>query len=183
MDIASCKFCSSPIIKQNQFSGTRKYCSTICIKRAHAHKAGRNKLSRFNPNGVDPLYWETPTGKGYVWEKFAAKLLNGVHVNAETMNRPFDVDVNGATYDIKVSTLYKRKLKRGKPYGLQKTINGTWSFKIQPNQTPDFFFCICLDGASVVKILKIPRGQHPTLGLCIGHQSKYDKFIFPIPSK
>lgn len=144
----------------------KRYCSTICIKRAW--------LARKNPNSIfnnSPEFWKTETGKAVYWEKWAARRLGAKHL---MFNRNLgDLDWNGKIIDVKVCNLYKRKLKRGQP---TKNIFGNWVFNRNKPKNIDYFLCICLIGKKIEKILLIPNNEFPKIGLTIGKKSYFDKF-------
>ena len=161
----TCLFCNKPTPRP-------RYCSTICIKRAWYLRNNPNVKSYFAKN---PDFWKTETGIGLKWEKYGAKLLKAKHLLFN--NRGSDLDWNGKMVDVKSAKLYKRKLKRGKPYGLKHKVLGTWVFHFENKTNPDFFLCICLIENKPFKILLIPNNNLPRKGITVGWKSYYNKFL------
>lgn len=164
------------ICKQNE--ARKKYCSPSCIKRAYVLRKFPNRRSSYNNN---PLFWESETGIGFKWEKYAAELLKAQHI-------PFNMGTdlllsNGEGVDVKVCTLYKRKNKRGKP--IKKDQTGWWVFNInKKKESTHWFFCICLNQDQTInKQFLIPAEimyQRKT-GITVGETSQiFNKFLYKL---
>jgi len=154
-----------------------KYCSVRCNKRAWVVRKKKNLCSKFLI-GTEEAYLKSASGKALFWEIWAAKKLGAIHLNAETMNQPSDLDLNGVKIDVKVAELWKRKMKRGR-----KTINisGTWCFHSETWNSSDLFLCIGLIDGQPIKIFQIPNFEMPKKGCTIGrYKSKYDKFLIKL---
>ncbi len=151
----------------------KKYCSVKCIKRAWYLKNNPEIRSYLNNN---PKFWESETGIGFKWEKYAAKLLKAKHL--EFNNGP-DLDWNGIGVDVKVCNLYKRKNKRNKKCDINKQ-KGWWVFnKNNDKKEVKYFFCICLkEDGNIEKQLLIPSNKFLGNGITVGSKSKFDEFIF-----
>ena len=159
-----CLFCKSIIPEK------RTFCSPKCVKKSW--------YLRRNPNcyySGSKKFWESATGIGFKWEKFAAKLLGAQHL--EFNNRGSDLLLKNKYIDVKVSSINKRKNKRGKPIIGKQT--GTWNFRLGKSK-PDYLFLICLnENKKIEKILMIPFNEvKATSGMVIGKYSKYDKFLY-----
>lgn len=131
-----------------------------------------------NPNcyyGKDNAkFWKSETGVGFYWERYVAKMIGGTHL--EFNKNGSDIDWNGKLVDVKTSSLYHRKNKRGKPViGEQK---GVWGFK-RGKAKSDFFFFVCLLDGKPFKFYLVPDSYFPKSGTVIGWESAYDKFLYP----
>lgn len=147
-----------------------KYCSVKCIKRAWYLR--KNPVSYF---GDDKRFWGTETGIGLRWELFVAKLLNAKHL---LFNKGPDLDWDGKSVDVKVSNLYFRKNKRGKPVSSKQS--GYWVFNRNKSKKIDLFFCVALKDGKPYKMLLMPDANFPKIGLVIGWKSSYDRFLFKV---
>lgn len=147
-----------------------KYCSKLCIKRNYQIK--KVKTSRFkNTEG----YEKTATGKSVIWEKWAAEFLGAEWVNEEVMGNSYDLKLGRLKIDVKVSSYFVRKTKRGKIWNG----GGVWGFKPNAFLKPEinYFLCICLKNDLPIKVLLIPSSIYQSKkGICIGEFSKYDKY-------
>lgn len=162
-----CLFCNN-LIPPNR----KKYCSTICVKRAWQLRHYPNTKSYFAKN---PDFWKTETGIGFRWEKWGAKLLKAKHLKFNKNGG--DLDWNGKIVDVKSSILYKRKIKRNKPVKSEQA--GCWGFNRGKIKPIDYFLCICVLNDKPKKVLLIPNNKFSKTGIVIGHKSKYDKFKIP----
>lgn len=167
--MTNCILCSKKI-PPNRY----KYCSKPCIKRAYYLRKKPSTKSFFVKNSG---FWSTETGIGLKWEKFANKILKGEHLMFN-VGGP-DLIVNGKRVDVKSSSLYKRKNKRGKSVVGKQF--GVWRFK-RGTDDVDYFFCICLLNNLPYKILYIPSKDFPKNGIMVGKNSIYDKFIYNLPA-
>lgn len=93
------------------------------------------------------------------------------------MNKPFDIKLNGKMIVVKSCGIYRRKAKRGKP--VRKKQAGWWNFTAGKQQA-DYYLCFCLVEQKLVKTYLIP-GKIFGKGVCLGQQSKYDKYIMQPP--
>lgn len=149
----------------------KKYCSTACVKRAWYI---RNTTGRCFFKS-DPAFWNTETGIGFTWEKYAAEKLNATHLKFNSKGA--DLEKNGEFIDVKSCNLYRRKNRRGSPVKTKQA--GNWVFnrnKLKDNV--DWFFCICLDKNKVVKEYMIPAHKFGIKGVTIGNKSAFDEFLF-----
>lgn len=162
--MTTCLFCNKPIAVNR-----RKYCSIICIKRAWYIRNNPNCKSYFTKN---PEFWNTETGVGFKWEKYAAKFLKAKH---NEFIKGIDLNWNGKLVDVKACNLYKRKFKRGKSVVGEQS--GNWVFNRNKIKPVDFFFCCCLKDNKLIKKYLIPNSNFPKIGAVIGLKSKYDKFL------
>jgi len=147
----------------------KRYCSTICIKRAWYLRQNPNRKSYFVGN---PEFWNTETGKGFKWEQYSAKFLGANHL--EFNNSGADLDWKGKLVDVKSCNLYKRKSKRGKAVSGDQS--GWWVFNRNKQKLIDYFFCIALKDNKPVKHFLIPSKHFASKGIVVGQHSKYDKF-------
>jgi hypothetical protein len=161
-----CVFCGLSTINNN------KYCDVKCIKRAYYLRKNPDKKSILNGN---PDFWKTQTGIGYYWEKYVANKLNGEHL---PFNKDgIDVRVGGVNYDVKVCEAYKRKKHHGKLITTNPKYRW-WVFnKNKPKPCINFYYCICLTDGKPVKELVIPTSEFKGLGITVGTESVYNKFM------
>jgi len=164
-----CFFCSDEIpktrIKYNSKYGSNlKYCSTLCCKRAWYLKNDTPK--HFS------VFFGLPQ-KGIAWEEWFMKKYGGERPS-KSLNTPYDFILNNERIDLKVSNLYHRKMKRGKP--VKKNI-GWWCFHRNSDDL-DYVICIGLINDKPIKMFKIPNNEFPKSGITITpKKSKYDKYI------
>lgn len=149
----------------------KRYCSKKCIKVAWYVKNNPKAKSHHIKNSD---FFSSNTGIGYKWEKYVAKILGAEH---REFCRGVDLIWNGKTIDVKTSSLFKRRFKRGKP--VVKEQSGVWSFKFSHNRViPDYFFLVCINKSSVEKMYLIPSCELGKRGVVIGWKSIYDKYIY-----
>ena len=157
-------FCGN-IIPPNR----RKHCSKQCVKRAWYLRNTNSKSYFLEDEG----FWNTETGKGFWWERWASEKLGAKHLIFNS--RGCDLEKDGTLIDVKVCELYKRKRKHGRP---TKKIRGGWIFNRNMKKKCDFFYCICLLDDKLFKTYMIPSKHFPEKGVTIGWVSKYDKYLY-----
>lgn len=169
--MSNCKYCGINIPKTRIHENNRTiYCSIKCNQRAWIDRKN-SKITHFYLNSQDWL--KTCTGKGWLWEKFIANLING---KWQGFGKPVDIICNGEKIDVKSCELYKRKKKRGKEIN-QEIQSGWWVFNRNKNVGCDFFICIGLINGIPQKIFKIPNNVFKK-GLVISpHKSKYNQYL------
>jgi len=129
----------------------------------------RNKYGR-----TEQSLNNSTTYKGRAAELLALSILNGSKdMNAEIMNRSYDIEWNGFKIDVKSCELYKRKKKRGKIVGYS---SGWWVFNKNKGYS-DYYFCICLIDNNPVRYYLIPKDDF-NKGITVGQKSeKFDKYL------
>ena len=155
-----CAFCGErhTRLKPNSKKLPAKYCSTWCIQTASRLRLNPNIKSYF---GDKKGFWKTETGIGFRWEKYAADILEGKHM--EFNKKGIDIVTRHGNLDVKVCEKYRNQ----------------WVFnKNKPKDFIDYYFCICLDGDKPVKHLLIPTGDFKGKGITVGTKSKYDKYNY-----
>ena len=156
-----CIFCFK-IIPKNR----KKYCSTLCIKRAWyiKHLSPNNSIFTGNPQ------------KGIEWEQWFIKKYKAIRPS-KSFNTPYDFIWNDEKIDLKICELYKRKFKRGKKV---KNTVGWWTFNRNGNGA-DYILCLGLINNKIKKVFKIPDIIFPKSGTCISPlKSKYDEFLISL---
>lgn len=141
-----------------------KHCSTICVKRFWYIKKLKKDNSSFFGNRSKFL--KTETGLGFFWEQKVALMLGARHYPFNKYGGDILADIGWV--DVKVCNKYKTP--RG---GFQWVFN-----RNKKKKEVLWYFCVCLDGKKLVKMLLIPSSQFPKMGATVGSVSKYDKFIY-----
>src|SRR6478609_9639472 len=124
----------------------KKYCSSVCIKRAWY--VSHHPDTRIHKRDAD--FWKTETGIGFKWEKFGAKLLGAKHLKFNSGG--VDLNWNGLKVDVKAANIYKRKFKRGKAVNFTAQ-SGWWVFNRNKEKEVDWFLCIALLRNKPYKVL------------------------------
>jgi len=165
-----CQLCNNDVPINRAKHSRVKYCSEICNKRSWYYR--NVKVNNPVRGGFKQPVSESQ--KGYYWEEWATKLLQGaVNVNQDVLNQSYDLLYKGDKIDVKSCNLYKRKLKRGKPANSK----GWWVFNRNKRSEIDYFLCICLIEDKPFKTYMIPSLVFPEKGCVIGWKSKYDKYL------
>lgn len=114
------------------------------------------------------------TWKGRKGEQIALQILEGsIDMNADGLNKPYDIEWNGLKIDVKTCNLYKRKFKRG--VKVNKS-SGWWVFNKNKGYS-DKYFCICMIENIPVRYYLIPKEDF-NKGITIGQKSiKFDKYL------
>ena len=180
IDMFRCNFCGKPIpknrIDKSHIPGINLfYCSNLCNKRAYyVRNLKSNQVSRF----TDKKKWfKTETGKGWLWEKFVARLIGAKH---QPFGNSFDLLYKNNKVDVKTANLYFRKEKNGKP--IKNPQIGWWRFDRGTGQKNiDYFFCIGLIKNIPQKMFFIPNKNFGKRGVTISPKaSKYDKYLMSL---
>lgn len=157
------------ILRPNSTIIPAKYCSKKCIKRASYYRKNPMKRSYLR----NDEFWKTETGIGFRWEKWIADKIGAKHVEFNIGG--CDLEMDGQLIDVKACNLWRRKHKRGVPVKSEQS--GVWVFNRNKQKKCDWFYCVCLDGGSVVKVYKIPSDIFSKSGITIGNKSKYDEYL------
>lgn len=113
------------------------------------------------------------------WEMQIAKMLGAKDMNEDGMGKPYDLLWDGQRINLKVSHIFRRKMKRGKAVGF---CSGWWSFRSSLGRC-DFYLCIGLnDSDEIKKTLLLPWRNMPKNGLSVGvlKSKKFDKYAVSI---
>ena len=157
--LMKCLHCLQNTIPINR----KKYCSVKCNQRAWVKRKYPEVRSFFNK---DPKFWDTETGKGFLWEKYGANFLGAKHL--EFNGSGADIDWNGVLVDVKACEAWKRRPNH----------NGVWVFnRNKVKKEVKFFLCICLKDLKPYRIFLIPSSKFPRTGITVGEKSKYAEFI------
>lgn len=174
--MSKCLFCKKeiPPERYTKWHHKIKYCSPICGKRYIYLKNTKHKTSFFKNKNEWLL---TNMGKGYYWEVFANNILKG---ELQKFGSSFDILWKGKKVDVKSSSLYKRKYKRGKPVKGEQT--GWFTFHKYSRKKKDgidYLFCIGVIENKPYKMWLIPFDKVNKV-FCItpNPSKKYDKYLF-----
>ena len=131
--------------------------------------------ARKKRNSTKKSLSKSETWKGRRGELIALQILKGsVDMNADGLNKPYDIKWRGKKIDVKSCNLYKRKNKRGKP--VAKKQSGWWVFNKNKNYA-DKYFCICMAENIPIRYYLIPA-KNFNRGITIGQKSiKFDKYL------
>lgn len=148
-----------------------KYCSVECVKRGwYIRNLSDDVDSIFSDSDG---FWDTETGFGYMWEKYAADVMGAEHL--EFNGRGADLKWGNELVDVKACSLNKRKFKRGKP--VVNDQKGAWVFNRGKLKNIDWFFCLALVDNRIEKRFLIPGSVFPLGGITLGWVSKYDEYL------
>lgn len=172
-----CDFCSKQIPKERIHSvkttgGRVKYCSNRCNKLSWAKKHNQIKNSFENGNRSEWLISET--GKGYYWEHWVARKLDG---QWQGFNKPFDISCSLGKIDVKVCELYKRPNKRGKVVKNRSGQRGWWVFNKNTGNIADSMYCIGLVNGVPFREWLIPKSIFSNSVTISPNSKRLDKYL------